>query len=274
MKDALGFEVVQEPTTADSLGFEYAPTNVDSMGFEVVGVDETVQPKYGTELRAPTQSDVAAMQRKRIREALSPLIGYTDEQKARQIDGMATRGLMDAKSSIAIPRIGQQDTLPKQIAAGAANAGAGLVEGLANPLLLLAGASPVAPVQALTSAYFATDMAAHVPQGVRATVDAIQRKDAQQATEAGVGTIASALMARSAAKHALSPMPETAPAVELSRQLDGAELPANRMPWNNPITTPAPDAPKPYTIDPDIAPWINRAAAQARGESVLSLIHI
>lgn len=265
MKDAMGFEIVDAPTDVDEMGFKLA--NVDEMGFEVVGVDETVPPKYGTQLRAPTQSDIAEMQRKRIREALSPLIGYTDEQKARQIEGVATRGLMDAKSSIAIPRIGQQDTLPKQIAAGAANAGAGLVEGLANPLLLIASASPLKPVQGLTSGYFAVDMASHIPQGVKATLDAIQRKDAQQAAEAGIGTIASALMARSAAKHALGTVPETAPAVELARQLDAAEVPADRMPWNNPIATPAPDAPKPYTVDPDTAPWINRAAAQARGEA-------
>lgn len=271
MINADGFEIVDPSafkTNAD--GFEIVePSNTNEDGFEVVGVDEREKPKYGTELRPQTQAEIATGQRKRIREALSPLIGYTDEQKARQIDGMATRGLMDAKSSIAMPRIGQQDTLPKQIAAGAANAGAGLIEGLANPLLLLAGASPVAPVQALTSAYFAGDMAAHVPQGVKATVDAIQRKDAQQATEAGIGTIASALMARSAAKHALSPVPETAPAVELARQLDATDLPGNRMPWSNPIATPAPDAPKPYTVDPDTVPWINRAAAQARGEAEL-----
>jgi hypothetical protein len=104
-----GFELVDAPSNRNEDGFEIvSSSNVNEDGFEVVGVDERVKPKYGTELRQQTQSEIAAGQRKRIREALSPLIGYTDEQKARQIDGMATRGLMDAKSSIAIPRIGQQ----------------------------------------------------------------------------------------------------------------------------------------------------------------------
>jgi len=269
MKDALGFEVIDEPK-ADKLGFEFATStpNVDEMGFEVVGVDPSVKPQYGTELRAASQMDIAAMQRKRIREALSPLIGYTEEQKAQQIEGLAPRGLMDAKSSVSIPRIAKQDTIPKQIAAGAVNAGSGLVEGLANPLLLMAGGSPAAPIRALTSAYFAGDMASHVPQGVRSTIEAAKAGDVQQGVESGLGTLASVVMAAGSAKHALDPVPQTSMAVELANQIDKAPIQGGDL-WRQPIITPSPEAPKPYTVDPEQAPWINRAAAQARGEAVV-----
>ena len=255
----------------------------------------------GDTIGAASMEQIAAGQRRMIREKLSPIIGYTPEQQQYRLEG-AQRGILDGRPAFTVPRIGKQQGTVSQVGAGIYNAGAGLVEGLANPGLLIAGMSPIGPVAQAVSGYFATDMAAHVPGGIQATVDAAKQGDLQQAVEAGAGTVASAVMAGSAGKHAMGEFPHINRGKELSRQLDkeiadtvdweefksgtpasaGASVkfvdPKEReqiaseiIPEVKTIADSPLDFPKPYVIDPSQANWINRAAAQARGESIADL---
>lgn len=263
---------------------------------------------YGDTIGPMDGAQLGDHQRKIIRDTLSPLIGYTPEQQQYRLEG-AQRGILNGKPAFTLPRVPQQTTLPRQIGAGINNAVIGLAEGLLNPGLLLAGASPVPPVASAISGYFAADMASHLPEAATLSWDAFKSGDYQKSSEAAASGIASAIMAGSAARHGVKPIPETAPAVKLANLLDdaskalddlGAEginaelngqaprtlkqliddaespevIDAKRvidrpLDFAKPISidAPTPATPRSYTIDPNQPAWINRAAAQARGET-------
>lgn len=271
MKDELGFEVVEDAPLRDELGFEVVTedtqTNRDPLGFEVVGVDPSVPPEFGTELKAPNQGQIAAEQRRWLREKLSPFMGDTPEQAAQRLGGERRPGLLAPDIPLPIPRVPPQPTLGRQILGGAANAGAGLIEGLQQPLLMMSGAALPKAVQGVISGYFAADMASHVPEGVRQTIAAAKAGETQSAVESGLGTLGSAAFALGAGKHAVGAIPETSAAVALARSLGEQRGPVGRG-----LETPAPNvnaagqrqAPGFESVDA-VPPWIKSIIDETSG---------
>lgn len=236
-------------------------------------------PAFGSELRAPRQSEIAQQQRRQIREALSPIIGDTPEQAAARIEGLPQRGLLFPRPALPVPRMGPAETTAGKIGAGLVNAGAGMIEGLEQPLLLMSGVALPGAVNAAVSAYFAGDMASHVPEGVRQTVEAAREGDLQRAVEAGAGTLGSAAFALGAGRHAIegAPLPD-APAAVVARQLQRETLGArpSQLPSERSMVAAsvAPIEARGIVEDAGVyqaredAPWLAQAAAQARGEAV------
>jgi len=250
---------------------------------EVVAVEDLPSmrnpPVFGSELRAPRQDEIAQQQRRQIREVLSPILGDSPEQAAARIEGLPQRGLLAPRPSIPIPRMGPAETTAGKIGAGLVNAGAGMVEGLEQPLLLMSGASLPGAVNSAVSAYFAGDMASHVPEGVRQTIEAARQGDLQRAVESGAGTLGSAAFAIGAGRHAIeaAPIPD-APAAVVARQLERETLDArpSQLPSARSMVAAsvAPIEAQGIVEDAGVyqaredAPWLAQAAAQARGEPV------
>lgn len=101
----------------------------------------------------------------------------------------------------AIPRVGKATTVPGKIAAGAANAAAGLAEGVVTPLAPLAE-TPV--LGRVISGTFAADMLGHVPGQVEAVKEAVKAGDLQGAVEGSISAAASLGLGGLSAVHAAS----------------------------------------------------------------------
>jgi hypothetical protein len=266
------------------------PSEVVDAGIQPVGFDpdqpsEVVNqaslsamqgpPRYGTEMGPPTPRERTLDQWRRIRETLSPLLGDTAEQAAGRIEGLGQRGLLAPRPAIPIPRMGQQEGTVAQVGAGLANAGAGLVEGLQQPLLLMTGTALPGAVNAAVSAYFAGDMASHVPEGVRRMVAAAKEGRLQEAVEAGAGVLGSAFFAKLAAKHAVeaAPLPDHPGAVVARDIAEEANVGPQGLPDERaellarlaPIEAAATVQDAEVYQAREAAPWLARAAAQARG---------
>ncbi len=140
-----------------------------------------------------------------------------------------------------IPRIPENPDrgTAAQVAAGLANVGAGVAEGLLTPLgvaTLGAGALP-AVGQRLVAGAFAADMGRHLPEMAAQAADALEGGPVQRKVEAVGNLLATAGMAGIAGKHALTPKRVTA-ARGLARELDRAELKPPAAEWAEPIREP------------------------------------
>jgi len=173
------------------------------------------------------------------RESLSPLIGYTENQKLRQAQEraqlagalpqiveqadasrpniMATEGALPGiftpseTQPIQLPQIGQQEGALAQVGAGIYNPVAGAVNSaIASPggmltLPLSGPISAVRPVGALVGRLFAADMARqtieNTPQAYETITD--PNKTLQQKVEAGTGVATTAALSGLGAVHSL-----------------------------------------------------------------------
>lgn len=146
-----------------------------------------------------------------------------------------------------IPRIPENPDrgAAAQVAAGLANVGAGVAEGLLTPLgVATLGATALPAVaQRLVAGAFAVDMGRHLPEMAAQAADALEGGPVQRKVEAVGNLLATAGMAGMAGKHALTPRRVTA-ARGLARELDRAELkppaPAESAPIREPLSRPFP----------------------------------
>lgn len=99
-----------------------------------------------------------------------------------------------------IPRAGQATTIPGKIAAGTANAIAGLAEGVASPLT--AAAALPGTAGRIAAGGFAADMLGHVPGQVEQVQRSVEEGDLQGAVEGSIGAAASLGLGGLSAVHA------------------------------------------------------------------------
>jgi hypothetical protein len=152
-----------------------------------------------------------------------------------------------------IPRISENPErgTVAQVAAGLANVGAGVAEGLLTPLGVAALGSGSLPAagQRLVAGAFAADMGRHLPEMAAQAADALEGGPVQRTVEAVGNLLATTGMAGLAGKHALRPKPRVPGKVEAEvREAanpatePAAEIAGPSGPLKRPFPSPAEEA--------------------------------